>query len=382
MICCRNALSLALACGVLLIATHGAAAQTLVATPSLLTFRTVADSLILPPPQTIQITSPQGNVSFSIAVFPTGTPPKDPVFVSVNPSSGTTPATVTVTVMPEILSWGYGGYYNGLGIGSRPIDPGAAFVNIILLVDLPPPPVVKSVVNAASLQPGISPGALVTIFGDRIGPAIPTWGSSTRTIYEPNRFFVSPLLNSTRVWFDGTPAPLLWANAGQVNAVVPYEVAGKTSVEMVLGHSFQAAPPVTVPVLETSPGVFTANGSGSGQGAILGVKDALNSAENPAPAGSTIQIWATGAGVWDPTVPTGLAIHPIPPFPVPAAPVTVTIGGQPAQVTYAGGAPGYVSGVLQVNAVVPDGLAPGSQPVVLRIGQNDNSQQQVTVAVQ
>jgi uncharacterized protein (TIGR03437 family) len=242
--------------------------------------------------------------------------------------------------------------------------------------------VVKSVVNAASFQPGISPGALITIFGDRVGPAIPTWGSFTRTIYEPNRFFLSPLLDDTRVWFDGTPAPLLWANAGQVNAVVPYEVAGKGSVEMILAHEHQVAPAVTVPVLETSPGVFTASGTGSGQGAILNANGTLNSAQNPAPSGSTIQIFGTGAGIWNPSLPTGLQLSPIPPFPVLVASVTVTIGGQSAQVTYAGGAPLFITGVLQVNAAVPDGLASGPQPVVLTIGGNDNSQQQVTVAVQ
>lgn len=44
--------------------------------------------------------------------------------------------------------------------------------------------------------------------------------------------------------------------------------------------------------------------------------------------------------------------------------------------------PGLISGVLQVNAVVPGGAASGPQPVLLTIGENDNSHQQVTVAVQ
>ncbi len=58
------------------------------------------------------------------------------------------------------------------------------------------------------------------------------------------------------------------------------------------------------------------------------------------------------------------------------------IGGLPAQIQYAGAAPNLVSGVLQVNAVIPAGLGPGDQPVVVKVGQNDNSAQNVTVAVQ
>jgi len=65
-----------------------------------------------------------------------------------------------------------------------------------------------------------------------------------------------------------------------------------------------------------------------------------------------------------------------------AAPVSVTIGGQPATVLYAGAAPFLISGVVQVNAIVPQGIGSGPQPVVLTIGANSNAGQQVTVAVQ
>jgi uncharacterized protein (TIGR03437 family) len=66
----------------------------------------------------------------------------------------------------------------------------------------------------------------------------------------------------------------------------------------------------------------------------------------------------------------------------PVAPVSLTIGGQPAKILYAGAAPFLVSGVLQVNAIVPEGIGSGPQPLVLRVGQSSNAQQQVTVAVQ
>ena len=97
---------------------------------------------------------------------------------------------------------------------------------------------------------------------------------------------------------------------------------------------------------------------------------------------STIQILASRAGVWNPSIQDGLQLSPVLPYPSPGADVAVTIGGHPARVTYAGGAPGLVSGVLQVNAVIPAGLPSGQQRIVLTIGRNSNSQQQVTVAVE
>jgi uncharacterized protein (TIGR03437 family) len=70
-----------------------------------------------------------------------------------------------------------------------------------------------------------------------------------------------------------------------------------------------------------------------------------------------------------------------PPLPQPLLPVAVTIGGVPAVVEYAGGAPGLVAGVLQVNVRIPDGVPSGDLPVVLKIG-DALSQEDVTVAVQ
>jgi len=55
---------------------------------------------------------------------------------------------------------------------------------------------------------------------------------------------------------------------------------------------------------------------------------------------------------------------------------------RPAQILFAGAEPFQITGMLQINAIVPTGIGSGPQPLVLTIGQNNNSQQQVTVAVQ
>ena len=67
---------------------------------------------------------------------------------------------------------------------------------------------------------------------------------------------------------------------------------------------------------------------------------------------------------------------------MPIAKVSATIGGQPAQIQYAGEAPGLVSGLIQVNAVVPSNIGTGPQTVVLTIGNNTNNQQIIAVFVQ
>jgi uncharacterized protein (TIGR03437 family) len=70
------------------------------------------------------------------------------------------------------------------------------------------------------------------------------------------------------------------------------------------------------------------------------------------------------------------------PLPKPVANVSVTIGGQPAAISYAGEAPTLVSGVLQVNVTIPNNINSQNQLVVLTIGNNTTKQQAITVAVQ
>jgi uncharacterized protein (TIGR03437 family) len=123
--------------------------------------------------------------------------------------------------------------------------------------------------------------------------------------------------------------------------------------------------------------VFTANSSGRGQAAAVNQDGTQNGAANPAAAGSVLSLYATGEGQ---TLPAGLdGKLAAAPLPQPVAAVTVAIGGVAAEVSYAGGAPGLIAGVMQVNVVVPAGVS-GTVPVVLTVGGVD-SQDGVTVAV-
>jgi uncharacterized protein (TIGR03437 family) len=183
-------------------------------------------------------------------------------------------------------------------------------------------------------------------------------------------------LGNTTVTFNGAVAALLYVSTTQINAVVPYEVAGQKTVSVIVTHDSVASPAFSVPLMDTSPAIFTILNDDPNA-------NPTNSADQPAAEGSLISIYATGGGLLSQPVQDGsiALLFAEPPYASLAAPLSVTIGGQPARISYAGVAPFEVNGMLQVNAVVPTGIGSGPQPVVLTIGANNNASQQVTVAV-
>jgi uncharacterized protein (TIGR03437 family) len=211
---------------------------------------------------------------------------------------------------------------------------------------------VSVVTNAASNLAGpVAPGELVVLYGSGLG--------GVRTVL-----------------FDGVAGPVLYATPGQVGAAAPYAVSGG-SQQVVVQSAGAASAPVAVAVAPTAPGVFTADRSGRGQAAAVNQDGTQNGTANPAAAGSVLSLYATGEGQ---TLPAGVdGKLGASPLPQPVATVTATIGGVAAVVRYAGGAPGLIAGVMQVNAIVPAGVS-GTAPVVLTVG-GVASQGGVTVAV-
>src|SRR5205085_2772578 len=128
-----------------------------------------------------------------------------------------------------------------------------------------------------------------------------------------------------------------------------------------------------------APALFTANSSGTGQGAILNQDGTANGASAPAARGSVVALFATGAGETSPSGVDGAISGD--PLPRPTLPVSVKIGGVDAEILYAGAAPGLVAGVLQVNCRIPASVSSGSSvPVVLTAG-TASSRIGVTLAV-
>jgi len=105
----------------------------------------------------------------------------------------------------------------------------------------------------------------------------------------------------------------------------------------------------------------------------------FNSSRNPAARGSIVILYATGEGQTDPAGVDGLLATEG--LPQPRLPVSVMIGGIAAEVLYAGAAPGFVAGSMQISARIPASAPTGaSVHVQISIG-NATSPAGVTLAV-
>lgn len=214
-----------------------------------------------------------------------------------------------------------------------------------------------AVVNGASMLKGpIAPGEIVTIFGRNLGP--PNLIAARLT----EDGLLSNNLGETRVLFDGVAAPLIYVLEGQISAVVPYSVAGEPSVEVQVEFFGSLSDPVTVEVTPASPALFTQNSQGWGPAAALNQDYRLNTAANPADRGSIVILYATGEGLTDQAADGVLGAAPLP---KPLLPISVTVGGKPAEVLYAGGAPGLVAGVIQINIRIPADAPTGDGVMVI-----------------
>jgi uncharacterized protein (TIGR03437 family) len=317
-----------------------------------------------PAAQSLSVTSSGAAIAFTAVASSSG-------WLSVTPTAGTTPATLMVTINTADI--GAGSYSGSIALNS-----GSTLlftVNVTLTVTAPLPTITQ-LVNAASYVGGsISPGEIVVLFGSGLGP---TPGVSAAV---DSKGYIEGSLANVQVTFNGYTAPLLYVSTSQINAIVPYEMAGTSNASVEVSFGTARSNAITLPVISSSPGVFSANESGTGGGAILDVNYHLVNSSNPVAVGSAIQIYATGGGQTNPAGIDGLVEPDQLPLPYPLGMPGVTIGGLPANVTYAGAAPGLVAGALQVNAVIPPGVPSGNAQVFVSIGGN-TSQSGITVAVQ
>jgi uncharacterized protein (TIGR03437 family) len=255
--------------------------------------------------------------------------------------------------------------------------------NAVVANVIPPAPAVGSkplfisagVVDGASAQGGaVTPGKIVVLYGDRLGPTT----LANTAVSSGGKLATS--VGNTQVLFDGTPAPLLYSSAGQVAAIAPYALDGKTGTQVRVVNGTLFSDSVALPVTPVGPSVFTMDLTGSGQGVILN-EDVVtvNSTVKPADKGSIVVIYATGEGQ---TTPAGLdgQLANGPFYPKPIQKVTVNIGGIPAEVLYAGAAPTLVAGVMQINVRIPVNAPSGNVPVDIVVG-TTHSQPGVTVSV-
>jgi uncharacterized protein (TIGR03437 family) len=237
------------------------------------------------------------------------------------------------------------------------------------------PPAINAggIVSAASFTVApnnqVAPGQIVSIFGQNF---LGAGSANANAVPLPTQ--LGP--QNTTVTACGRALPLYNVFPGQINAQVPLECPAGGAVIATITVGGQTATQA-INLAPASPGIFTVNGNGAGDGVILHADNSLVSAARPASAGEQVVIYATGLGATNPSFATGTAASQIN---TTVLPVSVKIGGKDATVTYRGLTQGLV-GLYQVNAIVPSGLT-GSQPVVITVGSSYFSRAGVTMSLQ
>jgi uncharacterized protein (TIGR03437 family) len=216
--------------------------------------------------------------------------------------------------------------------------------------------------NAANFFGRFAPAMLATIFSF---PSAPFGGATASFSGVP----IATTLGDVQVLVGGTPAPLLYVSPSQIN----FQVPGATPVGGL--EEFQVARVSTGQVLASwlfqidaeSPGLFTVDGSGSGQVAALNQDGSMNNGANPAKAGSILTLYGTGQGSISGMSADGQPAQGI--VDTPETPqVFINSGFIPSgDVQFSGLAPGFV-GLWQINVKVPSNAPPGDVTVFLIYG--------------
>lgn len=360
----------------------------LVVSPTSLTL-TPSSSYYAGDPQCVSVTSSDGRapdtIPYSVsynAVSPPGTwlqPAQEPV--SSAPS-----APIAICVQFAYSYAPAGAYYGNITITSS-IAPTFVVPVTVVVGDAPAISAVLNGASFASAANGVSPGEIVSVFGVNLGPAKPLGLQLDSTGK------VATLLGGAQVLFvdpynpypgGSVAAPLTYVSATQINCIVPYEVQLLTVIEVsYLGQTSASA--FASHAIATAPGIFTDTSTGTGQAAVLNSDSSLNTASNPAPAGSIVQVFMTGEGQTSPPGVTGSVTcsggcATTSQIPQPLVAPQAFVGGQPATVVFYGEAPGLVAGVMQVNLVIPPNTPSGAASLAINVGLG-NSQAGTTVAV-
>ncbi|MEO8663739.1 MAG: hypothetical protein ABI693_35105 [Bryobacteraceae bacterium] len=287
-------------------------------------------------------------------------------------------ATLSVEPTPEAPS-GLHPLFVRNGIGSDRNGRGHIVLDavggVILSRHTGPSPLIQAVANGASYSRGsVAPGEIVVIGGTLLGEP----GINGPQLDEDGN--ISTSIAFTRVFFDGVPAPILYTMQEQLSAIVPYATGKLSQTSVQVEHHGVQSPPFRVPVARTAPGIFTFDQSGSGQGAVVNEDGTLNGPDNPAARGAIVSIYGTGEGqtttpAKDGSIVDAQTLHR------PFLPLTVSIGGQLADVLYAGSAGHQVAGLLQLNVRIPASVLPGLFVPLSIATEGTSAQPAVTIAI-
>jgi uncharacterized protein (TIGR03437 family) len=261
-------------------------------------------------------------------------------WLSVSQLAGTGPAQLTLTAS----GFGFepGAYRAWIVFQSQNAQPQTITVPIMFVLGANPNMTISGIAGTAPGQTAFAPGMLLSVYGTNLaGTTLPTTAVSG----------VFPFTaGSVTVTVNGFAAPVLYVSPTQINLQIPFEagagpaVLGINNNGQAAGFQFQLAP--------SAPAIYD-DGSG-------------NIAGNPSiVAGGIATLYINGAGEVNPLLLTG-NLTPNAPTISPVLPLTVTVGGVPALLQFAGLSPGTL-GTTQVNFYVPANAKSGPQPVVITI---------------
>ena len=223
-----------------------------------------------------------------------------------------------------------------------------------------------AVVNAANYISGrpMAPGAFAAIF-----PSISTNVLASGTATAPGGVFPLPTkLADTQVIVNNKSSALFFVSPGQINLPLSLSLpsAGTVNLQVIKPSTGQIYGGAEVALSSASPGLFTGNGSGSGEAAAINVVDGtINSATNPVIRGAYITLYGTGQGsVANAPADGDAGTGPIPT----AVNPQILLGGAfvpAANIQYSGLAPELV-GVWQINFQIPMTATPGNAvPIIV-----------------
>jgi uncharacterized protein (TIGR03437 family) len=213
---------------------------------------------------------------------------------------------------------------------------------------------ITGVADPASGQATGAPGMLLSVFGTGLAPGAQVTSASP----------LPYAAGSVTATVNGSAAPLLYVSPNQINLQIPYEVGAGPAVLGINNNGQVAGYALTVTA--SAPAIYT-----DGHGALAG---------NPTAApGAIATLYFNGGGEVTPTLKTAYYAPAAPTVISTALPLSVTVGGVPALIQYAGLAPSDIA-TGQVNFYIPAATAGGPQAVVLTVGGVASAPVKVTVA--
>jgi uncharacterized protein (TIGR03437 family) len=226
-----------------------------------------------------------------------------------------------------------------------------------------PPCLSPATFSAASVNgPLATPGEFLSLFGWGIGPEQGVSAAPGQTS-----------LGGVQVFFDGIPAPVLYAQSQQVNVQAPFEIAGESSTTVTLRYGDTTFGPFPVPTYPADPELFRLQPNVSNQALAENQDGSLNGPSNPAAPGSVVSLWGTGFPAISPACAAG-GLNPLEAVNLaPGFVGAMSINGTMETAQYTGGAPGLACGLVQINMQVPATAASGALVVSPRVYFNNGN---------